>query len=95
MLITFLIQCVCCYRLDVTGSVSTLAGAPLSAGYVDGKGTNAKFNNPQGLALSSGVLYVADSNNNVIRKVTLAGEPTPHLSRVYRVLGSSIYVCFR
>lgn len=50
-----------------------LAGAAKSDGYVNGVGAAARFNNPQSLTLDGqGNLYVADVNNNVIRKITIA-----------------------
>ena len=50
-----------------------LAGAAKSSGYVNGVGAAARFNNPQSLTLDGqGNLYVADYNNNVIRKITVA-----------------------
>jgi RHS repeat-associated protein len=64
-------------------TVSTLAGNG-TAGFVDGTGSAARFNNPQGIAVdSSGVVYVADTANNRIRRIgtdgsvtTLAGDGT-------------------
>jgi sugar lactone lactonase YvrE len=59
------------------GSVSTLAGLAGVVGSADGTGSNARFNQPQGVALgASGNLYVADTNNHVIRRITSAGEVT-------------------
>lgn len=54
-----------------SGSVSTLAGSSIGTqGYTDATGTSALFDNPMGLALDgSGNLYVADWQNNCIRKV--------------------------
>jgi len=57
------------------GVVTTLAGSPTvgagGRGSTDGVGTNAKFNFPFGVAVdSSGNVYVADSENNSIRKIT-------------------------
>jgi len=70
-------------KIDPTGAVTTFAGTPKKAGSVDGTGGEALFNSPGGLALdSSGNLYVADSGNHTIRKIsptgtvtTLAGKP--------------------
>lgn len=54
------------------GSVTTLAGS--TPGYVEGKAAAAKFDNPRGVALGSdGALYVADSSNHRVRKVTTDG----------------------
>lgn len=51
----------------------TLAGGA-STGCVDGSGASAEFDAPTGIAVGpSGNLYVADSNNNVIRKITSVG----------------------
>lgn len=64
-------------KVTPAGVVSTWAGKAGSQGFQDGAGTNAQFGNPQGLALdSSGVLYVADSGNNVIRRIDPSGNVT-------------------
>jgi sugar lactone lactonase YvrE len=58
-------------KITPSGVVSTVAGAELSAAYVDGTGTAARFNNPNGVAVdTSGNLYLADYNNFRIRKIT-------------------------
>lgn len=57
-------------------TVSTFAGGggTTNAGYADGNGTAAKFNQPYDIALdTSGNLYVADTFNNLIRKVSNTG----------------------
>ena len=60
-------------RITSGGVVTTLAGQT-TAGNVDGTGSMAKFSSPYGMVIaSSGDLYVADSNNNTIRKVTTSG----------------------
>jgi sugar lactone lactonase YvrE len=52
--------------------VSTLAGG--SEGFADGDGAQASFNTPSGVAIDAdGNLYVADTGNNRIRKVTPHG----------------------
>jgi hypothetical protein len=59
------------------GVVTTLAGLGGSAGAVDGTGSAARFSFPHGVALDdSGNLYVADTENHAIRKVTPAGVVT-------------------
>ena len=53
-----------------TGLVSTLAGKALQPGSTDGVGEAARFNEPWGLCVTpDGVVYVADTKNNKIRKV--------------------------
>ncbi|HEY9722002.1 MAG TPA: IPT/TIG domain-containing protein [Oscillatoriaceae cyanobacterium] len=53
------------------GAVSTIAGDGTAA-FKDGSGTSAEFNGPNGIAIDSqGNLYVADTNNYRIRKITL------------------------
>lgn len=54
-------------------AVSTVAGNG-TAGFVDGIGGTVTFNNPTGVALNSigTTLYIADYNNNAVRKVNLS-----------------------
>jgi sugar lactone lactonase YvrE len=57
-----------------TGVVSTLAGTAGMAGFANGTGTAASFFNPTGVAVdANGNVYVADSGNNAIRKITMPG----------------------
>jgi len=59
-----------------TGAVTTLAGSG-QAGYQNGVGAQASFNDPAGISIdASNNLYVADANNNLIRKITSAGMVT-------------------
>ena len=61
-------------KITPTGNVTTLAGSSLIAGSADGLGAAARFNHPSGLALdSAGNVYVADSLNQTIRKITPTG----------------------
>ena len=58
------------------GAVSTLAGSGLP-GSTDGTGTAASFFNPEGIAVdAAGIVYVADTSNSILRRVTPAGVVT-------------------
>jgi len=57
----------------ITATVTTFAGNG-SAGYVDGAGLSAQFNNPEGVSVDSkGNVYVSDTYNSIIRAITPAG----------------------
>ena len=64
-------------KVTPAGVVTTLAGSPRQTGTNDGVGSNARFNSPYGVAVdSAGNVYVADTGNSTIRKVTPAGVVT-------------------
>jgi sugar lactone lactonase YvrE len=52
------------------GTVTTFAGKTGSSGSANGNGTAALFNNPVGVATVGADLYVGDTGNNTIRKIT-------------------------
>ncbi len=61
-------------RISSGGVVTTVAGVPAIAGHQDGTGTAALFNQPTGMGIdSAGNLYVVDTGNSVIRKISPAG----------------------
>jgi len=61
-------------RITPAGVVTTFAGNA-TAGAVDGKGTSARFDHPEGIDIDAdGNLYVADTGNNTVRKITPAGD---------------------
>lgn len=59
-------------RIDTVGNVTTLAGGG-AVKLRDGAGIDARFAQPRGLAIdrARGILYVADYENLVIRKISL------------------------
>jgi len=60
-----------------SAQVTTVAGGAGVAGASDGKGTSARFNGPYGIAVDgSGVVYVSDTGNSIIRKIDTAGNVT-------------------
>jgi sugar lactone lactonase YvrE len=64
-------------KITPYGMVSTLAGAPGIVGSQDGIGAAARFVSPSAIAVDGrGNLYVADSGDNTIRKVTSNGVVT-------------------
>lgn len=63
-------------KITPTGTVTTLAGGS-GSGSADGTGTAARFHEPRGIAIdSAGTLYVADYENQLVRKVTSEGIVT-------------------
>lgn len=64
-------------KITSNGAVTTLAGLSGVSGASDGSGNNAFFNLPSGLVVDpTGTLYVADTGNSAIRKVTANGSVT-------------------
>jgi streptogramin lyase len=70
-------------RITLDGRIETVAGG--TRGFADGRAAAASFDTPSGIARDSkGVLYVADTGNHAIRRITpdgfvstLAGDGTP------------------
>jgi hypothetical protein len=64
-------------KITPAGLVTTLAGSAGNSGSADGTGSAARFNSPSGVATDSGGnVYVADTDNDTIRKITPAGLVT-------------------
>lgn len=71
-------------KISPAGVLSTIAGVYYPSGYVNGAGGDARFNNPLGLGTDThGNVFVADTSNHAIRKIsetgmvtTLAGAPS-------------------
>lgn len=66
----------CIRKIALNGTVSTFAGTN-SPGFLDGNGSTARFRNPTRITIdSSNNLYVSDTNNHSIRKITPSGDVT-------------------
>ena len=63
-------------KLTVAGVISNLAGNLGTAGSADATGSSATFFYPKGIANDGTYLYVADTYNHTIRRVTTAGAVT-------------------
>jgi hypothetical protein len=63
-------------KIDMAQAVTTLAGTLGTKGATDGTGTAALFNYPKGITAVGTDVYVADTSNYLIRKVTAAGVVT-------------------
>lgn len=62
-------------KISTSGAITTLAGG--AQGYLDGVGTAARFNHPYGVATdAAGNIYVADTDNHRIRKISPDGTVT-------------------
>jgi len=61
-------------KITPSGVVSTVAGTAGQMGAADGPGADASFNRPQGIGVDNvGNVYVADTANNTVRKITPSG----------------------
>jgi sugar lactone lactonase YvrE len=62
-------------KITPAGAVITLAGFGSTGSFTDGIISGARFNSPAGIAIdATGNLFIADSGNNRIRKISPAGE---------------------
>ncbi|MDM5180918.1 hypothetical protein PO883_27430 [Massilia sp. DJPM01] len=62
------------YKITADGTATIIAGSA-DGGWADGDAFNARFSSPSGLAIdAAGTLYVSDTGNASIRKITSDGK---------------------
>jgi Immunoglobulin domain/NHL repeat len=77
-------------KISPAGGVTTIAGVAGASGAVDATGSAARFNGPQGLALdASSNLFVADTNNDVIRRIVTASGAVTTVAGQAGIAGSA------
>jgi hypothetical protein len=72
-----------------TGEVSTFAGTAGPVGWSDGIGTAARFWSPFAITNYGSYLYVADTGNDIIRKIDIATREVSTIAGKVQVTGSS------
>ena len=60
---------------DLLTGACTVISSDLGAGFVDGSLATARFSYPVHLFYKAGSVYIADSGNGKIRKITIGGSP--------------------
>jgi streptogramin lyase len=79
-------------KLTPGGAAATLAGLAGQAGSADGIGSAARFDEPSGVAVDgAGNLYVADTNNNTIRKGVPLAMPVQPSSQMVAAGGTVVF----
>lgn len=70
-------------KVGTNGIITTVAGTSYGYSGDGGAATNAQLNNPTAVAFDTvGNLYIADTDNNRVREVFFAGQPTLALTNV-------------
>ncbi len=72
-----------------SGTVTTLAGKRGQSGFKDGTGVNALFKAPAGITILGEALYVADTDNHMIRRVNKDSGQVTTIAGTASVAGST------
>ncbi|MGZ8428080.1 MAG: hypothetical protein ACXW4S_01335 [Candidatus Deferrimicrobiaceae bacterium] len=85
-------------QVTVGGAVVTAAGNPPQAGLINSTGESARFDAPAGVAVIGNDLFVSDTGNDTVRKVTASGLVTSLTGNVFNsprgiaAVGTDLYV---
>jgi hypothetical protein len=80
-------------KISPDGVVTTVAGLPGTIGHAEGAGEQARFNFPIGVATdAAGRVYVADSDNNCIRRSVIPPTVTLDPANQNVQSGASVYL---
>ena len=72
-----------------TGAVTTIVGTRFVSGSSDGTGTAGRFNAPAGMTTDGTNIYIAENNNNTIRKVVISTGAVTTIAGTAGVTGST------
>jgi len=77
-------------RIDAAGNVTTIAGNTSgTSGSANGNGTLAYFNHPRGITTDGKNLYVADTDNHMIRQIVISTGEVSTIAGVASSAGSN------
>jgi sugar lactone lactonase YvrE len=80
-------------RISPDGAVVTVAGLAGNPGAVDGTGTAARFDSPQGIEIdAAGMIWIADTNNFAIRRMTPAGDVITYAGGPTKISGENGHI---
>ncbi|AYB31356.1 IPT/TIG domain-containing protein [Chryseolinea soli] len=75
-------------KMDALAEVTTFAGLAINSGFLDGKGNDARFFNPGGIAIDeTDNVYIGDCVNGAIRKIDAAGNVTTLAKNLGQIFG--------
>lgn len=75
--------------LTLSTAVSTMEGTAGNLGYANGTGSVVQFSSPANVTTDGTNLYVADTNNNVIRKIVISTRAVTTLAGTAGLSGSA------
>jgi hypothetical protein len=78
------------YDLEAFTRLDPFVGNVATSGSADGAGRAAQFNKPQGLSFDGTNIYVADANNNLIRKIVVASAQTTTIGGDFNTTSSLV-----